>query len=164
MKGARYSPVDWPAGMLAVITAFGVAAVTLLPMYRYLREDSPRAGPGRGLGYAAIWSLHAEEALTLFIPDSPEPTPNQRRTGERTRSSTIPNTAGARWYSSWELRPWLASRATGAVGASEQSLRVTLLYALGAGTPVLRLALFRRSGIEELRGRRAGQLPGYGLR
>ena len=34
-------------GMVAVVTAAGIAAVVLLPMYRYLREDSPRAGPGR---------------------------------------------------------------------------------------------------------------------
>ena len=38
-------------------------------MYRYLREDSPRAGPGRGFEYSASWSLHAEEALSLFIPE-----------------------------------------------------------------------------------------------
>ena len=44
-------------GMLAVVTAAGVAAVVLLPMYRYLREDSPRAGPGRGFEYSASWSL-----------------------------------------------------------------------------------------------------------
>ena len=55
-------------GMVAVVTAFGIAAVVLLPMYRYLREDSPRAGPGRGFEYSATWSLHAEEAVSLFIP------------------------------------------------------------------------------------------------
>ncbi len=57
------------SSMLAVVTAIGVAAVVLIPMYRYLREDSPRAGPGRGFEYSASWSLHAEEALTLFIPE-----------------------------------------------------------------------------------------------
>jgi hypothetical protein len=56
-------------GMLAVVTAAGVASVVLLPMYRYLREDSPRAGSGRGFEYSASWSLHAEEALSLFIPE-----------------------------------------------------------------------------------------------
>jgi hypothetical protein len=56
-------------GMLAALTAVGVAAITLFPMYRYLREDSPRAGPGRGFEYSASWSLHAEEALSLFVPD-----------------------------------------------------------------------------------------------
>ncbi|MFL5474882.1 MAG: hypothetical protein ACJ8A6_04220, partial [Gemmatimonadales bacterium] len=56
-------------GMLAAVTALGVASVVLLPMYRYLREDSPRAGPGRGFEYSASWSLHAQEAVSLFIPE-----------------------------------------------------------------------------------------------
>ena len=43
--------------------------MVLLPMYRYLRDDSPRAGPGRGFEYAASWSLHAEEALSFFVPE-----------------------------------------------------------------------------------------------
>jgi len=55
--------------MLAAVTALGIAAITLLPMYQYLREDSPRAGPGRGFEYSASWSLHAEEAVSLFIPE-----------------------------------------------------------------------------------------------
>src|SRR4051794_42805 len=57
------------SGMLAVVTAVGIAAVVLIPMYRYLREDSPRAGTGRGFEYSASWSLHAEELVSLFVPE-----------------------------------------------------------------------------------------------
>ena len=122
-------------GMLAVVTAFGVAAVALLPMYRYLREDSPRAGPGRGFEYSATWSLHAEEALSLFVPDF---------AGTDVQSDTYwgknPFKHNSEYGGALVLVLGIAALAglkgdrrrwgLGAIAA------VALLYALGAGTPV----------------------------
>jgi hypothetical protein len=68
-RGAGYLLVRTGGGVLSLAVALGVAAIVLLPMYRYLREDSPRAGAGRGFEYAASYSLHAEEMVNFLVPD-----------------------------------------------------------------------------------------------
>jgi hypothetical protein len=137
-------------GMLAVITAAGVAAVVLLPMYRYLREDSPRAGPGRGFEYSASWSLHAEEALSLFIPEF---------SGTDVQSETYWGKNPFKHNSEYggalvfvlgiaaifglkgDRRRW----GLGALAA------IALLYALGSGTPVFRLLYSFVPGLKNFR-------------
>lgn len=137
-------------GMLAVVTAIGVAAVVLLPMYRYLREDSPRAGPGRGFEYSASWSLHAEEALSLFIPEF---------SGTDVQAETY-----------WGKNPFKHNSEYGgalvfilgiaAVAGLKGDKRrwgfgamvaIALLYALGAGTPVFRLLYSVVPGLKNFR-------------
>ena len=137
-------------GMVSALTAVGIAAVVLLPMYRYLREDSPRAGPGRGLEYSSSWSLHAEEALSLFIPDF---------AGTDVQSETY-----------WGKNPFKHNSEYGGalvfvLGiAALAGLRgdprrwglgamagVALLYALGAGTPVFRILYSVVPGLKNFR-------------
>ena len=144
-------------GMLAVVTAAGVAAVVLLPMYRYLREDSPRAGPGRGFEYSATWSLHAEEAASLFIPEF---------SGTDVQSQTY-----------WGKNPFKHNSEYGgalvfvlgiaAIAGLKGDRRrwglavmasIALLYALGAGTPIFRLLY---SVVPGLRNFRAPSLATY---
>ena len=144
-------------GMLAALTAIGVAAVTLFPMYRYLREDSPRAGPGRGFEYSASWSLHAEEAVSLFIPEfSGTDVQSQTYWGKNPFKHNseyggalvfvlgIAAVAGLKG----DRRRWgLAAMAT-----------IAQLYALGAGTPVFWLLY---SVVPGLRNFRAPSLATY---
>jgi hypothetical protein len=137
-------------GMVAVVTAIGVAAVVLLPMYRYLREDSPRAGPGRGFEYSASWSLHAEEALSFFIPEF---------SGTDVQAETY-----------WGKNPFKHNSEYGgalvfilgiaAVAGLKGDTRrwgfaamvaLALLYALGAGTPVFRLLYSIVPGLKNFR-------------
>ena len=56
-------------GGLSLGVALGVSAVVLLPMYRYLRNDSPRAGPGLGFEIAASYALNPEEVVNFVVPD-----------------------------------------------------------------------------------------------
>jgi hypothetical protein len=137
-------------GMLAGLTAIGVAAITLFPMYRYLREDSPRAGPGRGFEYSASWSLHAEEGLSLFIPDF-SGTDAQSETywgknpfkhnSEYGGALVLVLGIGAIAGLKGDRRRW----GLGAMAA------IALLYALGAGTPVFRLLYSVVPGLKNFR-------------
>jgi hypothetical protein len=56
-------------GLSALVVGLAIAAIVLIPMYRYLRHDSPRAGPGLGYAKAASYSLNAEEVLNFVVPD-----------------------------------------------------------------------------------------------
>lgn len=149
-KGGALLATGLAGGMLAGLTAIGVAAITLFPMYRYLREDSPRAGPGRGFEYSATWSLHAEEALSLFIPDF---------SGTDAQSETY-----------WGKNPFKHNSEYGgalvfvlgiaAIAGLKGDRRrwglgamaaIALLYALGAGTPVFRLLYSFVPGLKNFR-------------
>lgn len=148
--GGAFLASGLAGGMVAVVTAAGVAAVVLLPMYRYLREDSPRAGPGRGFDYSASWSLHAEEAVSLFIPEfSGTDVQSQTYWGKNPFKHNseyggalvfvlgIAAVAGLKG----ERRRW---------GLAAMAL-VALLYALGAGTPVFRLLYYVVPGLRNFR-------------
>jgi hypothetical protein len=149
-QGGAYLANGLAGGMVAVLTAAGIAAVVLLPMYRYLREDSPRAGPGRGFEYSASWSLHAEEALTLFIPefsgtDVQEQTywgknpfkHNSEYGGALVLVLGVSAIAGLKG----DRRRWGLAALAG----------VAFLYALGAGTPVFKLLYSTVPGLKNFR-------------
>jgi hypothetical protein len=137
-------------GMLAGLTAIGVAAITLFPMYRYLREDSPRAGPGRGFEYSASWSLHAEEALSLFIPDF---------SGTDAQSETYWGKNPFKHNSEYGGALLLVLGIAAIAGLKGDRRRwglgamaaIALLYALGAGTPVFRLLYSVVPGLKNFR-------------
>jgi hypothetical protein len=137
-------------GMVAGLTAIGVAAITLFPMYRYLREDSPRAGPGRGFEYSASWSLHAEEALSLFIPDF---------SGTDAQSETYWGKNPFKHNSEYGGTLVLVLGIAAVAGLKGDRRRwglgamaaIALLYALGAGTPVFRLLYSVVPGLKNFR-------------
>jgi hypothetical protein len=137
-------------GMLAGLTAIGVAAITLFPMYRYLREDSPRAGPGRGFEYSASWSLHAEEALSLFIPDF---------SGTDAQSETYWGKNPFKHNSEYGGALVLVLGIAAIAGLKGDRRRwglgamaaIALLYALGAGTPAFRLLYSVVPGLKNFR-------------
>jgi hypothetical protein len=136
--------------MVAVIVAIGVSAVVLLPMYRYLREDSPRAGPGRGLDWSASWSLHAEELVSLFVPEF---------SGTDAQSETYwgknPFKHNSEYGGALVVVLGLASLA-GLKGdrrrwALASMAGIALLYALGSGTPFFRLVYAVVPGVKNFR-------------
>jgi hypothetical protein len=137
-------------GMLSVTTAAGIAAVVLLPMYRYLREDSPRAGPGRGFEYSASWSLHAEEALSLFVPEF---------AGTDVQSETYWGKNPFKHNSEYGGALVFVLGIAAVVGLKGDRRRwglgamaaVALLYALGSGTPVFRLLYSVVPGLKNFR-------------
>jgi uncharacterized protein DUF6541 len=149
-EGGAFIASSLAGAMVAAVTAVGVAAVVLLPMYRYLREDSPRAGPGRGFEYSASWSLHAEEALSFFIPEF---------SGTDVQSETYWGKNPFKHNSEYggalvfvlgiaSLAGLKGDRRRWGLGAMAA---VALLYALGAGTPVFRLLYSVVPGLKNFR-------------
>ena len=149
-EGGAFLASSLAGSMVSAVTAVGIAAVVLLPMYRYLREYSPRSGAGRGFEYSASWSLHAEEALSFFIPEF---------SGTDVQSETY-----------WGKNPFKHNSEYGgalvfvlgiAALAGLKGVRrrwglgvmaaVALLYALGAGTPVFRLLYSVVPGLKNFR-------------
>jgi hypothetical protein len=51
-----------------IIIGFAGSLVQILPQYVYVNKYSPRAEGGRGYEYAASWSLHYEELVSLVFP------------------------------------------------------------------------------------------------
>ena len=137
-------------GMVAVVVAIGVSAVVLLPMYRYLREDSPRAGPGRGLDWSASWSLHAEEIVSLFVPEY---------SGTDAQSETYWGKNPFKHNSEYGGALVVVLGLASLVGLKGDRRRwglaamagVALLYALGSGTPFFRLVYAVVPGVKNFR-------------
>ena len=153
------SPTDLPAAWLQWSPRSGVAAVVLLPMYRYLREDSPRAGPGRGFEYSASWSLHAEEALSFFVPEF---------SGTDVQSETYwgknPFKHNSEYGGALVLVLGIAAvvglRVTAGAGGSGQWPPLRLAVRPGGGHPGFPGALHRDSRAQELPGAEPGDLSG----
>jgi hypothetical protein len=134
-------------GVTALVMALGVSAIVLLPMYRYLRTDSPRAGPGKGYEYAASYSLHAEEMVNLVVPDfsgvadtywGRNPLKhNIEYPGVIVLGLALAGLLGLRG----DPRRW---------GLGTMAVLV-LLYGLGAGTPVFRLFYVLVPGVRNFR-------------
>ncbi len=149
-QGGAFLAHGLAGGMVAMVTAAGIAAVVLLPMYRYLREDSPRAGPGRGFEYSASWSLHAEETLSLFIPEF---------SGTDVQSQTYWGKNPFKHNSEYGGALVLVLGIAGVAGLRGDRRRwglaaiagVALLYSLGAGTPVFRLLYTVVPGLKNFR-------------
>ena len=149
-EGGAFLASSLAGGMVAAVTAVGIAAVVLLPMYRYLREYSPRSGVGRGFEYSATWSLHAEEALSFFIPEF---------SGTDVQSETYWGKNPFKHNSEYggalvfvlgiaALAGLKGDRRRWGLGAMAA---VALLYALGAGTPVFRLLYLVVPGLKNFR-------------
>jgi hypothetical protein len=68
-EGARLLGLRLGGGVLSLALALGVALIVLLPMYRYLRDVSPRAGPGLTFETASSYSLNPEEVVNFVVPD-----------------------------------------------------------------------------------------------
>jgi hypothetical protein len=67
--GRRMLGLRLAGGGLSLSIALGVALIVLLPMYRYLRDVSPRAGPGLSFETAASYALNPEEVVNFIVPD-----------------------------------------------------------------------------------------------
>ncbi len=55
--------------VMAVVLGLGVSALHFYGGYQYVQKYSPRADEKRGEDWAKSWSLHAEEVVSLVVPE-----------------------------------------------------------------------------------------------
>ncbi len=60
-----------PIGLfvLAVVVGLSISAIHFYPGYNYVQKYSPRSDEKRGMDWAKSWSMHAEEAVSLIVPE-----------------------------------------------------------------------------------------------
>ncbi|MBI5266994.1 MAG: hypothetical protein HY851_07150 [candidate division Zixibacteria bacterium] len=71
MDTRKVTPLIKPASFAgyAVVIALLISAIQFYPGYYYTSHFSPRADVKRGWDWATSWSMHAEEAANLVIPE-----------------------------------------------------------------------------------------------
>jgi len=133
--------------LLALGIAIAISSVTLFPMYRYLRTESPRAGPGLGYEHAVSYSLHMEELVNFINPDFSGV--------DRTYWGRNPLKHNSEYGGVVVLGLGLAALAglrgdRRRIGLGVMAL-LALLYALGDTTPAFRLFYFAIPGVKNFR-------------
>lgn len=69
--GRTIRPLLKPTGLftLAVIIGLAISAIHFYPGYEYVKNYSPRSDEKRGEEWARSWSLHAEEVVSMVVPE-----------------------------------------------------------------------------------------------
>jgi hypothetical protein len=146
-EGARALALRLAGGMLSLGIALGVALIVLLPMYRYLRDVSPRAGPGLSFETAASYALNPEEVINFVVPDFSG------------ANDTYWGRNPLKHNSEYGGVVVLALGIAGLIGLKGDRRRIglgvmagiSLLYALGATTPAFRFMYLTIPGLKRFR-------------
>lgn len=146
-EGSRVLGLRLAGGGLSLVIALGVALIVLLPMYRYLRDVSPRAGPGLSYETAASYSLNPEELVNFVVPDFSGD--NQTYWG---RNPLKHNTEyGGVLAFALGIAGLIALKGDRRRIGLGIMAGVSLLYALGATTPVFHLMFLTIPGLKRFR-------------
>ncbi len=133
----------------AMVIGVAASAVQLIPPYIYLNKYSPRAEGGRGYEFATSWSLHAEEVVSLVFPDfSGLDTGSQGRYWGRNFFKINSEYSG--------IVPFLFAILAVCLRRKENRfwlviLVLSIIYALGADTPVFKLFYYLIPGVRVFR-------------
>lgn len=144
--GPRLLGLRLAGGGLSLAIALGAALIVLLPMYRYLREVSPRAG-GLSVETAASYAINPEEVVNFVVPDFSGV--NETYWGRNPLKHN----------SEYGGVVVLALGIAGLIGLRGDRRRLglgimaglALLYALGTTTPVFRLMYYTIPGLKRFR-------------
>jgi hypothetical protein len=145
--GAKTLLARLGGGLAALAVGLAIAAIVLLPMYRYLRQDSPRAGPGLGYEKAASYSLNAEEMVNFVVPDFSGVSETYWGRNPLKHNSEY----GGVLVFALGLTAIFALRGDRRRWGLGAMAAVALLYALGDTTPVFRLMYLAIPGLRNFR-------------
>lgn len=122
-------------GVMGVVLGLGLAAMQFLPGYIYTKEFSPRADTKKGWEWSTSWSMHAEEAFSLVIPEfsgtSSENTQTYYWGKNAFKDNSESTTVVAFAIAILGIFCWRRPESWFLLGMA----LVTLIYALGASTP-----------------------------
>jgi hypothetical protein len=130
----------------AVLVGVAMALPQLLPSFQYIRDAYSVRGPDRGFEYAASWSLHWPEFFSLWVPEFGNTLNNYWSENPFKLNSEYAGamaTLFAVMAVVMKAKPWRLFWA--AVCA------VTVLFSLGAHTPVFHIAYAVIPGIRKFR-------------
>ena len=131
----------------AIIIGLGLGAIQLFPSFLYVRDGFSVRGADRGFEYAASWSLHWPEFLSLWVPDFVNTLDHYWGQNPFKLNSEyagmLPVLLAAMAITLKPKSPWRIFWGSVAV--------CTVLFALGAHTPVFRIAYAIIPGVKKFR-------------
>ncbi len=146
-------PLVRPAllSVYAVVIGLLISAIQFYPGYIYTSDFSPRADTKKGWSWATSWSMHAEEAFSLVIPEFSGTSSKNTRTYYWGKNSFKDNSESV----------GVVAFFVGLLGLLISRRRVrwfmgglalfALLYALGGSTPVFQIFYFLIPKVKALR-------------
>jgi hypothetical protein len=146
-EGTRPLVARLGGGVLALVVALGACALVLLPMYFYLRDVSPRAGEGIGYDKAATYSLNAEELVNFVVPDFTGV--DETYWGRNPLKHNV-EYGGAVVFALGVAGLFALRGDRRRIGLGVAA-GVSLLYGLGANTPVFKLMYYTIPGLKRFR-------------
>lgn len=132
---------------LGVVLGVGLGLVQLLPPYMYVREGLSVRGPHKGMEYATSWSLHPEEAASLIVPEFGNSMGNYWGRNYFKLNSEYAGLLAGLLFVFFLVIYWNAHAVFWLVVAA-----FSLLYALGAHTPLWKLFYYVAPGVKSFRG------------
>jgi hypothetical protein len=148
IKDKKIGPLAAPAAFFwgAVAVGFGLAFVQLYPSFMFIRDAFSVRGVDRGFEYASSWSLHWPEAFSLWIPEFGNTLDNYWSENPFKLNSEYAG-AMATMFAVVAIivkaKPWRIFWGSVCV--------MTVLYSLGAHTPVFQIAYYLIPGVKKFR-------------
>ena len=132
------------AFVLVVVLAAGASAIQWLSPYFYLKQYSQRIQhtEGRGFEWASSWSMHAEEAGALLVPEFPGDNLTQSEQTYWGQNFFKLNSEAVGLLAMFFAVLTLAVQRRRQVVFFGALAVLALIYALGAGTPLFTLSYY----------------------
>jgi hypothetical protein len=130
----------------AVILGLGLALMQLLPSYMFIKDAFSVRGVERGFDYAASWSLHWPEAISMWVPEFVNTLnnywgENPFKLNSEYAGAMITLFAVVAVFQ--KAKPWRIFWAA--------ICGLSLLFSLGAHTPVFHIAYYIIPGVKKFR-------------
>jgi hypothetical protein len=130
----------------AVLGGLGLALIQLLPSYLFIKDAFSVRGVERGFDYAASWSLHWPEAISMWVPEFANTLnnywgENPFKLNSEYAGAMITLFAVVAVFQ--KARPWRIFWAS--------ICGLSLLFSLGAHTPVFHIAYYIVPGVKKFR-------------
>ncbi|MDF1544423.1 MAG: hypothetical protein P1R58_04900 [bacterium] len=146
-------PLVRPASLaaFAVIIGLALSAIQFYPGYTYTTKFSPRADSKKGWDWATSWSMHEEEAFSLLIPEFSGVSATKEKTAYWGKNAFKDNSESVSVVAIFiALIGLFFGRVRHRFFMGGMAV-ITLLYGLGATTPLFKLFFYLVPNVSSLR-------------